>query len=96
MASVSVGGIKKHLKKASSMSAPVAPLRGPARLREQLKDPIKIIVAPGVYGGISARVALATGFHAPYMASIPSKVRATIYLPNQPTSSPPSLANHTS
>jgi 2-methylisocitrate lyase-like PEP mutase family enzyme len=63
------------------MTAPIATLRGPARLRELLKDPNKIIVAPGVYDGISARVALATGFDALYMVSIPGTIHAVISHP---------------
>ena len=41
-----------------------------ARLRELLSDPSKLIVAPGVYDGISARVALSMGFKAIYMVGI--------------------------
>jgi 2-methylisocitrate lyase-like PEP mutase family enzyme len=39
------------------------------RLRELLANPDKIVVAPGVYDGISARIALSLGFDALYMAS---------------------------
>jgi 2-methylisocitrate lyase-like PEP mutase family enzyme len=38
-----------------------------SRLRAMLADPDKIIVAPGVYDGISARLALDAGFDALYM-----------------------------
>lgn len=42
-------------------------LTAPARLRELLSDSSHTIVAPGVYDGISARVALAQGFECLYM-----------------------------
>jgi methylisocitrate lyase len=38
-------------------------------LREILKDPNGFVVAPGVYDGLSARLALAAGFDALYMVS---------------------------
>ena len=37
------------------------------RLRELLQDTSRIIVAPGVHDGISARIALSLGFEALYM-----------------------------
>lgn len=40
-------------------------------LRRSLEDPNAFIVAPGVYDGLSARMALAAGFDALYMVSIP-------------------------
>src|SRR5258707_522464 len=40
-----------------------------ARLRNLLADPDKIIVAPGVYDGFSARIALEVGFECLYMVS---------------------------
>jgi hypothetical protein len=72
------------------MIAPITALRGPARLREMLKDLNKIIVAPVVYDGISARVALATGFDALHMVSSPSTIPAIISLaqPNHFPSNP--------
>ena len=39
------------------------------RLRELLANQDEIIVAPGVYDGISARIALSLGFDALYMVS---------------------------
>ena len=42
---------------------------GAAKLRELLKDPKHTVVAPGVYDGITARLALAAGFEALYMVS---------------------------
>jgi methylisocitrate lyase len=44
-------------------------LTGAAKLRELLSDPEKLVVAPGVFDGISARIALGTGFEAIYMVS---------------------------
>jgi 2-methylisocitrate lyase-like PEP mutase family enzyme len=38
-----------------------------ARLRELLSDSSHTVVAPGVYDGISARLALAQGFECLYM-----------------------------
>jgi 2-methylisocitrate lyase-like PEP mutase family enzyme len=43
------------------------PLTGAKRLRELLKDPKKLVLCPGVYDGLTARLALATGFDAIYM-----------------------------
>lgn len=48
----------------------VAPLTGARRLRELLKDESKIVVAPGVFDGFTARLALAAGFEALYMVRI--------------------------
>ena len=44
-----------------------APLTGAAKLRELLADESKIIVAPGVYDGFTARLALRVGFDCLYM-----------------------------
>ncbi|KAK5130525.1 hypothetical protein LTR08_001955 [Meristemomyces frigidus] len=49
------------------MPATTPPLTGPQRLRQMLADPSRTVVAPGVYDGISARVALAQGFDCLYM-----------------------------
>jgi 2-methylisocitrate lyase-like PEP mutase family enzyme len=40
-----------------------------ARLRQLLSDSSHTVVAPGVYDGISARLALAQGFECLYMVS---------------------------
>lgn len=40
-----------------------------AKLRKLLSDRSRILVAPGAYDGISARVALSLGFEALYMVS---------------------------
>ncbi|KAG9242433.1 Phosphoenolpyruvate/pyruvate domain-containing protein [Calycina marina] len=45
----------------------IKPQSGATRLRELLKDPKKMVVAPGVFDGISARLAIAAGFEAIYM-----------------------------
>lgn len=42
---------------------------GVRRLRQMLSDPSKTVVAPGVYDGITARLALAEGFDCLYMVS---------------------------
>lgn len=39
-------------------------------LRQILADPQSCIVAPGVYDGLSARIALSVGFNALYMVSL--------------------------
>lgn len=49
------------------------PISGAARLRQLLEDPKKIIVAPGVFDGITARLALAAGFETIYMVNISLK-----------------------
>lgn len=41
--------------------------QGATNLRRALEDPNGFIVAPGVYDGLSARLALAAGFDALYM-----------------------------
>ena len=45
-------------------------ITGAGRLRQLLTDTSKPIVAPGVYDGISARMALHTGFDALYMVCL--------------------------
>ncbi|EIM80822.1 Phosphoenolpyruvate/pyruvate domain-containing protein [Stereum hirsutum FP-91666 SS1] len=40
---------------------------GATRLRQLLKDPSHLVVCPGVYDGLTARVALSMGFEALYM-----------------------------
>jgi hypothetical protein len=44
-----------------------SPLTGGKRLRELLKDPSNVVVCPGVFDGLSARLAVAAGFDALYM-----------------------------
>lgn len=45
----------------------LAPQTGAKKLRELLRDPSRIVVAPGVFDGLTARLALAGGFDALYM-----------------------------
>ena len=45
------------------------PSTGAKRLRELLKDPNHLVLCPGVFDGLTARLALATGFEAIYMVS---------------------------
>ncbi|KIW15525.1 hypothetical protein PV08_05571 [Exophiala spinifera] len=52
---------------ASSTKIPLRPSPATQRLRDLLADPEHIVVAPGVYEGISARIALSLGFEALYM-----------------------------
>ena len=47
--------------------SPSQQLTAAARLRELLSDSSHTVVAPGVYDGISARLALAQGFECLYM-----------------------------
>jgi hypothetical protein len=46
-------------------------ISGAKRLRQLLADPKHTVVAPGVYDGITARLALAEGFECLYMARLP-------------------------
>jgi 2-methylisocitrate lyase-like PEP mutase family enzyme len=43
------------------------PISGPKKLRQLLSDPSKTIVAPGVYDGITARLAIESGAECLYM-----------------------------
>ncbi len=43
------------------------PHSGARHLRELLSDPKKLVVCPGVYDGLTARLAVAQGFDAIYM-----------------------------
>lgn len=47
----------------------VKPFTGAKQLRQLLSDPEKIVALPGVFDGLTARLALAAGFDALYMAS---------------------------
>ena len=42
-------------------------VEGGTRLRQLLEDPNHLIVCPGVYDGLSARIAISMGFEAIYM-----------------------------
>ena len=48
------------------------PLTGAKRLRDLLKDPNNIVLCPGVFDGLTARLALDVGFDALYMVWMPS------------------------
>lgn len=50
------------------------PFTGAKRLRELLSDPKKIVVCPGVFDGLTARIALSKGFDALYMVPTVSPI----------------------
>jgi hypothetical protein len=52
------------------MAVSGGPRSAAARLREMLADKSKMVVAPGVYDGISARIALEMGFDVLYMVTL--------------------------
>ena len=66
-----MGSINGSNKNASTTVKSTLPLTGGTRLREMLEDPSKIIVCPGVFDGLTARLALAAGFDALYMVLFP-------------------------
>ena len=45
---------------------------GSSKLRKQLRDSDELIICPGVYDGLSARIAINMGFKAMYMVCPPS------------------------
>lgn len=47
------------------------PIAEAAKLRQKLEETNDLIVCPGVYDGLSARIALNLGFEAMYMVCIP-------------------------
>lgn len=51
-----------------------------SKLRELLADQSKIIVCPGVFDGLTARIALEAGFDAMYMVSRPIKEPSKIMI----------------
>jgi len=53
-------------------------MSGAAKLRHMLQDSNDLIVCPGVYDGLSARIALNLGFEAMYMVCV--QVSALKYL----------------
>lgn len=57
---------------------------GGTRLRQLLEDPNHLVVCPGVYDGLSARIAIAMGFEAIYMVSVLtlSTLLCPYYMPN--------------
>ena len=52
---------------------PGATITPGGRLRRLLVDRDNIVIAPGVYDGFSARIALEVGFDCLYMVSLPQK-----------------------
>lgn len=67
---------------ASINNNPRAP-KASQRLRELLADSNRIVVAPGVYEGISARIALSLGFDALYMVCDKSLITLSLHNPFQ-------------
>ncbi|KAJ7590616.1 Phosphoenolpyruvate/pyruvate domain-containing protein [Mycena floridula] len=59
-----LGNFKLALFPLTIMSGPI---RGSTRLRKLLEDPKHLVVAPGVFDGMTARSALGVGFEALYM-----------------------------
>lgn len=51
-----------------------------SKLRELLADQSKIIVCPGVFDGLTARIALEAGFDALYMVNSPIKEPSKIMI----------------
>lgn len=56
-----------NVVEAKSNIIPAAILPGSTRLRNLIANHVKIIVCPGVYDGLSARIALSLGFDGLYM-----------------------------
>ena len=56
--------------KTNGQSSTTTKITPGGRLRQLLADKDKIIVAPGVYDGFSARIALEVGFDCMYMVSL--------------------------
>jgi 2-methylisocitrate lyase-like PEP mutase family enzyme len=52
------------------------PLTGAKKLRQLLKDPDHLVLCPGVFDGLTARLALATGFEAIYMVCLLTKSKS--------------------
>lgn len=51
-------------------SLDLVPISGATKLRRMLNETDELIVCPGVYDGLSARIALQLGFSAMYMVSL--------------------------
>lgn len=62
----SIGKVLIHTNTAIMNGTPQQ-ITAAGRLRQLLSDPSHTVVAPGVYDGISARLALAQGFECLYM-----------------------------
>lgn len=63
----SIASKRAALANDTSIENPTVPLRASTRLRQMIKTSPRIIVCPGVYDGLSARIALEVGFKAMYM-----------------------------
>lgn len=48
----------------------LVPISGATKLRRMLNETDELIVCPGVYDGLSARIAMQLGFSAMYMVSL--------------------------
>jgi hypothetical protein len=68
--------VTNHLQ-TITMSQTQQPFSAAGRLRQLLSDSNHTVVAPGVYDGISARLALAQGFECLYMVNQTSWQLAT-------------------
>lgn len=51
------------------------PMSGATKLCQKLRETSSLIVCPGVYDGLSARIALNLGFEAMYMVRISNSIR---------------------
>lgn len=56
---------------ASNGTDTAVPMSGATKLRQKLFETDDLIVCPGVYDGLSARIALDLGFEAMYMVCYP-------------------------
>lgn len=65
------GGSNGASTGASNGSAASVPMSGATKLRQKLFETDDLIVCPGVYDGLSARIALDLGFEAMYMVRYP-------------------------
>jgi len=65
----------------ATMNGDVGPVSGAKRLRQMLSDSSKTVVAPGVYDGITARLALAQGFDCLYMVRFGNRCFSAAYQP---------------
>lgn len=53
-----------------TLDAPPAYMSGATKLKNMIEQTDELIVCPGVYDGLSARIALRVGFSAMYMVSL--------------------------
>lgn len=69
---VSLTGIKPLPLSMSPTTASLKPLFGASKLKAMLENTDELIVCPGVYDGLSARIAIHVGFNALYMVRLAS------------------------